>query len=538
MCYHDLVRFCCGHRVWSKKQRPCDDSLAGGECQEKRIRRHVYVRTNDRCLPCEIDREPSWLDPIRGGLPNRAATSLTAPNETLSVQDPRHISDDVPPPNDDFLQEAWVPGLALLATATEIVLQLESQMKRFEEDRQKLTRRVLEAMKNPEDPDRKRDLPASNRSRPSKAILRTTEGSGSPYSRLNLKARQIRLLELRPTKNPKDLTLSFLCMELRNCPSYTALSYTWGDEEATRNISIEGGGAINIRENLWSFFSLQGSLISGSTFFWIDAVCINQSNVHERNHQVSMMKEIYVNASKVFIWLGPEGDNSDLAMDFIATKGRRGLRRRGPGFHPIWPRHVGKALNDLCERAYWRRMWIIQEIVHADSITVWCGTKSFRWHVFESLYLTLKTLEETSWFPHHPHAIRVLQSSAFTMVWQRAHWRHPETPSPRLQVLIDIFRDWQCTDIRDKVFALVSMASDETAIVPDYSMSTLNVYRAVQDKHDGEKHQFYNMLSQILAIPQNELMFDGDMVEYKRHPPETLVLRALFGDHLYNDGAV
>ncbi|KAJ4180234.1 hypothetical protein NW755_011922 [Fusarium falciforme] len=388
-------------------------------------------------------------------------------------------------------------------------------------------------MRHPKSPNWERDLPDGRRL--SKARSQTTGDSGSPYSRLNLKAREIRLLELNPNKDPEDMSFSFRCMELSNCPRYTALSYTWGDEEATRSITIGGSRTINVRENLWAFLRLQGSVISKPTFFWIDAICINQSNVHERNHQVSMMKQIYVNAFEVYIWLGLQGDNSDLAMDFVAAKGTQGLRRRGPGFYAVWPRRVGKALYDLCERAYWRRMWIIQEIVHADNITVWCGAKSFRWDVFESLYLTLKTLEETSWFAHHPHAMRVLQSSAYTMVWQRAHWRHPDTPSPRLQDLIDIFRDWQCTDIRDKVFALVSMASHETAIVPDYSKSALDVYHAVQEKHDGETHEFYNMLSQILAIPQGNLSFEGDMIEYKRHPPEQLVLKGLLDDYFSKD---
>ncbi|KAJ4202729.1 hypothetical protein NW759_015293 [Fusarium solani] len=438
-------------------------------------------------------------------------------------------------PTPGVISAAWDPESGFLATSADTDLKLKELPKRFAEDRQRLIRRVLGAMRHSKGPNRELDPPASSPSRLSKAISQTTEGSGSPYSRLNLETRQIRLLELRPGKNSEDMSLSFRCMELPNCPSYIALSYTWGDEEATRNINICGGGTINIRENLWSFLRLQSSTISEPTFFWIDAICINQSNVHERNHQVNMMKQIYVNASEVYIWLGLENDNSDLAMDFIATKGTRGLRRRGPGFHAIWPRHVGKALSDLCERAYWRRMWIIQEIVHADNITVWCGAKSFRWHVLESLYLTLKTLEETSWFAHHPHAIGVLQSSACTMVWQRAHWRHPDTPPPRLQDLIDIFRDWQCTDIRDKVFALVSMASHETAIVPDYSKSALDVYWAVQGKHNGDKDQFYNMLSQILAIPQGDLRLEGDMIEYNRHPPKQLVLSALFGGYLYKD---
>ncbi|UPK89170.1 hypothetical protein LCI18_000105 [Fusarium solani-melongenae] len=539
MCYYDLVKFSCSHREWSNVRQPCDDA----QCQEQRIRRHVHIGTNDVCSKCR--RHPS--DPHRARLYGNAESSLPTSNMILGVYKPmldtmpcRLISHDrynISFPWGTHQLRIVTSALesAPFAVSTDTILKLSTVAKQFAEQRERLVRRVMEAMRHPEDSDRKGGLPVSSTLRPFKARSQTTRDPGSPYSRLNLKARQIRLLRLNPNRNPQDLSFSFRCMELSHCPRYTALSYTWGDEEAIRNICVGGGGTINIRENLWSFLRLQSSIISKPKFFWIDAICINQSNVHERNHQVNMMKQIYVNAFEVYIWLGLNADNSDLAMDFIAAKGTRGLRRRGPGFHAIWPRHVGKALYDLCERAYWRRMWIIQEIVHANNITVWCGAKSFRWYVLESLYLTLKTLEETSWFAHHPYAIRVLQSSACTMVWQRAHWRHPDTPSPRLQVLINTFRDWQCTDIRDKVYALVSMASHETAIVPDYSKSTLDVYRAVQDKHDSEKHEFYNMLSQILAIPQRDLNFERDLIEYKRHPPEQLVLRDLLGDYFSKD---
>jgi hypothetical protein len=132
------------------------------------------------------------------------------------------------------------------------------------------------------------------------------------------------------------------------------------------------------------------------------------------------MKEIYVTATSVYAWLGVEADNSDLAMDFIAKKGARNLRHRGPGFRNLWSREEGKALHDLCERSYWRRMWIIQEIIHAEKITVWCGRKSFEWGFFENLYLNLKILEDKHWFAHHGFAVGVLQSSAGVMVWQRA----------------------------------------------------------------------------------------------------------------------
>ena len=154
-------------------------------------------------------------------------------------------------------------------------------------------------------------------------------------------------------------------------------------------------------------------------------------------------------------------------------------------------------------------MWIIQEIVHAEKITVWCGAKSFKWGIVENLCLTLKTLEDTHWFAHHEFVIEVLQSSAMVMVWQRAHWRHLLTPTPSLRMLIEIFRDWQCTDVRDKVFALVSMASSNTAIIPDYSQPARQVYFAVQEKHAEAGPRFDNMLSQVLGLSGQDLNLSG-----------------------------
>jgi len=140
---------------------------------------------------------------------------------------------------------------------------------------------------------------------------------------------------------------------------------------------------------------------------------------------------------------------------------------------------------------------------------VWCGKKWVDWEIFERLYLNLKTLEDTSWFAHHEYAIGVLQSSACVMVWQRAHWRHPETPTPRLQTLIEIFHDWQCTDVQDKVYALVGMASSNTAIIPDYKLSARQVYFAVLDKDADDKAPFYCLLSQVLGLPGKDLMLPG-----------------------------
>ncbi|KAI1423497.1 heterokaryon incompatibility protein-domain-containing protein [Xylaria sp. FL1777] len=322
----------------------------------------------------------------------------------------------------------------------------------------------------------------------------------SPYRGFVLDSQQIRLFRLDPRTTASRITGSFTCAELSSCPAYTALSYTWGDGAINRKIAISNHVQLAIRENLWSFLSLQSSVITEPTLFWIDAICIDQSNTHERNHQVGLMKQIYANAAKVYVWLGQEAENSDIAMRFVTAQASRLLRRRGLGYYPLWTRQQGEALHSLCERPYWRRMWIIQELLHANNISVWCGSLYFSWVDLEKLYLKLKTVEEANWFAHHKFHMTVLHSSAAVMIWQRAHWRHPDTPVPHLQTLIGIFRDWHCSDLRDKVFALSGMATEESVVVPDYALTIRHVYFAVMRKFQGEEEHFGTMLLQILGI--------------------------------------
>jgi hypothetical protein len=221
------------------------------------------------------------------------------------------------------------------------------------------------------------------------------------------------------------------------------------------------------------------------------------------------MKQIYASAAKVYVWLGQEAESSETAMRFIVSQASKPLRPRGPGYYSLWSSQQGAALHALCERPYWRRMWIIQELLHANDITVWCGSLNFSWGDLEKLYLKLKTVEESNWFAHHKFHMMIMESSAAVMVWQRAHWRHPDTPVPRLQTLIEIFRDWQCRDLRDKVFALSGMATEESTVAPDYALTTREVYFAVLQNVHREQEQFCALLSQILGLAGQDIDLPG-----------------------------
>jgi hypothetical protein len=50
---------------------------------------------------------------------------------------------------------------------------------------------------------------------------------------------------------------------------------------------------------------------------WVDALCINQANLGEKNHQVALMAQIYSRADKVLVYLGESDCESDAAMECI-----------------------------------------------------------------------------------------------------------------------------------------------------------------------------------------------------------------------------
>lgn len=89
--------------------------------------------------------------------------------------------------------------------------------------------------------------------------------------------------------------------------SYMCLSYVWGSPETERLILINGK-LLRIRENLYRFLCTATHINeqSRSTWYWIDALCVDQSNTTERNHQVAQMGTIYSQAQGVPIWIGTD----------------------------------------------------------------------------------------------------------------------------------------------------------------------------------------------------------------------------------------
>jgi Heterokaryon incompatibility protein (HET) len=90
---------------------------------------------------------------------------------------------------------------------------------------------------------------------------------------------------------------------LDEAPPFEAISYTWGDKEPDIPLEVDGF-QILVTSAVDQLLFYQRSVF-GSKAFWIDAVCINQSDISEKNLQLPLMTEIYRSSTRVVVWLGP-----------------------------------------------------------------------------------------------------------------------------------------------------------------------------------------------------------------------------------------
>lgn len=233
------------------------------------------------------------------------------------------------------------------------------------------------------------------------------------------------------------LELTTHVVDLNDHPGYTTLSYTWGnpltvfptaqarDYPASNSYTILCDGAVlqvgeNLyrylqqwRDNLWhrqnDSLQLTGDLQrlekqAIPQFHWIDALCINQPNITERNQQVAMMGRIYRQSEGVVIWLGTQDGYCEPFNRIIHNMAERDPHNPevAAGMERPWEemnfeervRMLGLpepgAWDWVCvwavlRRAWFRRNWVVQELALAPEAVVIYGSRLITWGTLATL---------------------------------------------------------------------------------------------------------------------------------------------------------
>ena len=287
--------------------------------------------------------------------------------------------------------------------------------------------------------------------------------------------------------------------------AYLALSYAWGEPIFSEHIhDIATGNSTRITSNLHAALQTLRRR-DQDLYIWIDAVCIHQSSMLERNHQVKNMASIYRQASEVLVWLGQE-DSGDI-MSFFATlcptsgeeltctlyfddmnvdEGRDADNIREALKFTASRRHRKKLILE-CNRAaigaffdmpWFTRVCVIQDFLLARDVIFFTGEEH------TSLYFLQRAINVL--FEHHDllqkcHYDRVhgnwdkyldaIRSARELIESRQMILPTKKRTSKSLYQCCRMLIDRSCSDKRDKVYAALGLAKDDLGITPDYKKS-------------------------------------------------------------------
>jgi len=244
----------------------------------------------------------------------------------------------------------------------------------------------------------------------------------------------IRVLEVignDPVKTPDvPIQCKLHIVDLSDDPEYNALSYVWGSPRLVyrpmeeipdiRNASIPShaivcdGKKLMVTRNAYDFLQtavtsqyalthyVVGELPPHMRTFrlWIDAICIDQKNIPERNAQVEMMAAIYRRARSVFVWLGAGGwfvKSAERALNSIIELLKKFDQRGYVNFTAIdifdtawWRTQQIPEPGDwiglyvFLQHAWFHRSWIVQEVALTGRATLFCGFFQMRFEVLSA----------------------------------------------------------------------------------------------------------------------------------------------------------
>jgi hypothetical protein len=347
------------------------------------------------------------------------------------------------------------------------------------------------------------------------------------YERLNSASLEIRLLKLRKSDDG-GICCSLTKHNLASKPDYLAVSYVWGDPQVTENITVNGttfAATTNLVAALDALSPELGNQEAEDYFYWIDAICINQDDIQERSDQVQLMGDIFKNAMVVIAWIGPAMDGSAEAIDVIEHLAEE-IRSSTEGDLSFMLKPIPRSLTDkhapesqdkasnpqnivakdtfgllamtrsediysiFNNRPFWKRAWVLQELVFAKKVFFVCGRKVFTYDPLHVIFIWCHSISATPYHTTFPQAEwsifqRNLVSSLYIPLRAAILAQNngsskvvsTEDPYEEAWETLQFASDLLAYDPRDKIYSLLDLF--RIGIDADYSKTVQVLYLEV-----------------------------------------------------------
>jgi hypothetical protein len=341
-----------------------------------------------------------------------------------------------------------------------------------------------------------------------------------PYEPLHEDNREIRLISLHPGNWDDDICCTTKVVSLDSRPHYEALSYAWGDLEDTTRIFIDDHPFQATRNLESALRYLRKS--AEPRKLWVDALSIDQRNQSEKSWQVNIMGQIYSSCTQAILWVGKEIEEVDAefapdfnsntdSLIFPAVELIRLLAKDKhlSYLHTVdlgnlkggWD-HAFQGLGALSRRAWWRRIWTVQESILPKSAILKCGFHELEWTLLAKARNNLvvhesccrETYEKYIYKKSHIRHAAGNFITAVEAVQTVRDQTHGSSAVPFLSLYYR-FLSRRAKDPRDKVYALLSLLDEsDRPVSPDYSISIEDLCRKLTLKFlQAEAMSFYSV---------------------------------------------
>jgi len=299
----------------------------------------------------------------------------------------------------------------------------------------------------------------------------------------------IRLIILQPSQDPEaEVKCSLVQVSLEELEDdisehYVALSYIWGDPTLSYSVLVDGK-KVRITSSLdCALRHLREP--NRILRLWADGICINQSNIEDRNQQVRLMGSVYMLAQHTVIFLGPSNPKIDPVVQYIATR-KDPKSHTAPSANDALPDDLNAVLkSNILNHPWFTRVWVLQELVLSKDPWIQWGKFRVRWDQFCKFALPKSDFTSNSKSDRGSDD-PVLSGCAGMNEIRRAH-RASNTPNPNVsssETLLNILvtrRGAGVSDPRDMVYGHLGLLPQpiEIAMEIDYGKSVAKVYEDI-----------------------------------------------------------
>ena len=277
---------------------------------------------------------------------------------------------------------------------------------------------------------------------------------------------------------------------------YEALSYVWGDPEDTVSI-LCSGCEVKVTRNLGTALKYLRNT-KGVRQLWVDAICINQQDLTEKGQQVQQMGRVYASADRTLVWLGEEHPEDKDALEQLPNwlESPKTPNIDWDRAQVVWESPSSFLFNEqdvsnevatwlrcqqvclpsilhLFSREWWRRKWIIQELVLAKHVVLICGYQHLDWSLIQRhlggtspstsvhlarIYLLVGQMPDIYELRHKSQNGLVNADQLAGFVWGFRLKDKPDPSRPGLMELALRTIGFHCTVAVDRLYSLLTLA--------------------------------------------------------------------------------